>query len=427
MADLIKAAKDVFIYAFPLIVTEATHRGSDDKGFEHFRTFPTDSEKRVVKLNNDTLYSFAWTQLANTPYLVHIPKITERYYLFPILDAYTNVVESIGTRTPEHAEGDYILLYQDTAVPEGYENYIPIRLKDSLNTILLRIETRGKADYELVNKLQDSITIKPLYPEQVEPIDSSNGISPVKYSETVSTEEFFTLFAKLVKVNPIRDENIIKAFESLGYDKSTGEFSYVSLTEEQKAALEKGREIAFNEIKKAKRIEKNIVRNNGWLSIIGGVGTYGDDYVQRASTAYSGWGANIVQDSAYAVAFTDSDWNVLSNENTYRLHIEKDGYPHAAVFWSITLYGEPSKYPVSNKIDRFAINTYDVESGTVEKNEDGSLDIYISKNEPTDEHKRKNWLPAPTEEKNYSVSIRIYYPDELTIEGKWTPPTVTKI
>ena len=210
MADLIKAAKDVFIYAFPLIVTEATHRDSNDKGFEHFRTFPTDSEKRVVKLNNDTLYSFAWTQLANTPYLVHIPKITERYYLFPILDAYTNVVESIGTRTPEYAEGDYILLYQDTTIPEGYENYIPIRLKDSLNTILLRIETRGKADYEFVNKLQDSITIKPLYPEKVEPVDSSNGISPVKYSETVTAEEFFTLFAKLAKVNPIRDEGIIK-------------------------------------------------------------------------------------------------------------------------------------------------------------------------------------------------------------------------
>ena len=162
MANLKEQAKALYLYGFPLVVTEATHWGSDDKGFHHLRTFPTDKVNKIVKLNNDTLYSTAWTQLAQTPYLVHIPKITERYYLFPILDAYTNVVESIGTRTPDRAEGDYILLYQDTPVPAGYESYRVIRLQDSLNAVLLRIETRGKADYPVVNRIQDSITIRPL-------------------------------------------------------------------------------------------------------------------------------------------------------------------------------------------------------------------------------------------------------------------------
>lgn len=161
MANLKEQAKALYLYGFPLVVTEATHWGSDDKGFHHLRTFPTDKVNKIVKLNNDTLYSTAWTQLAQTPYLVHIPKITERYYLFPILDAYTNVVESIGTRTPDRAEGDYILLYQDTPVPAGYESYRVIRLQDSLNAVLLRIETRGKADYPVVNRIQDSITIRP--------------------------------------------------------------------------------------------------------------------------------------------------------------------------------------------------------------------------------------------------------------------------
>ena len=119
MANLKEQAKALYLYGFPLVVTEATHWGADDKTFQHLRTFPTDKVNKIVKMNNDTLYSTAWTQLARTPYLVHIPKITERYYLFPILDAYTNVVESIGTRTPDRAEGDYILLYQDTPVPAG--------------------------------------------------------------------------------------------------------------------------------------------------------------------------------------------------------------------------------------------------------------------------------------------------------------------
>lgn len=203
MKQLTEQAKALYLYGFSLVVTEITHWGSDDKSFHHLRTFPTDKVNKIVKMNNDTLYSTAWTQLAHTPYLVHIPKITERYYLFPILDAYTNVVASIGTRTPEQAEGDYLLLYQNTPVPEGYESYRVIRLKNSLNAILLRIETRGKEDYPIVNRIQDSITIRPLYPEQIRPVRQEPDVSPAAYVETISPAEFFTLFAALSVENPM--------------------------------------------------------------------------------------------------------------------------------------------------------------------------------------------------------------------------------
>ena len=196
-------------------------------------------------MNNDTLYSTAWTQLARTPYLVHIPKITERYYLFPILDAYTNVVESIGTRTPDRAEGDYILLYQDTPVPAGYESYRVIRLQDSLNAVLLRIETRGEADYPVVNQIQDSITIRPLYPERVRPVRQAPELSPAAYVETVSPKEFFTLFAALSAENPIWNEAYVQIFEQFGYDRTTGAFSWDDLTAEQQQALTEGSRLGF--------------------------------------------------------------------------------------------------------------------------------------------------------------------------------------
>lgn len=291
MANLKEQAKALYLYGFPLVVTEATHWGSDDKGFHHLRTFPTDKVNKIVKLNNDTLYSTAWTQLAQTPYLVHIPKITERYYLFPILDAYTNVVESIGTRTPDRAEGDYILLYQDTPVPAGYESYRVIRLQDSLNAVLLRIETRGKADYPVVNRIQDSITIRPLYPERVRPVRQAPEISPAAYIETVSPKEFFTLFAALSVENPIRNEAYVQIFEQFGYDRVTGTFPWDALTAEQQQALIEGSRLGFAEIQKGKRDPQYTVQHRGWLSVIGGVGTYGTDYLQRAETAYGGWGA----------------------------------------------------------------------------------------------------------------------------------------
>ena len=65
MSALTEKAKKLYIYAFPEIITEITHWGSDDKSFAHMREFPDHTNKKVVKMNNDTLYSLAWTQLVN--------------------------------------------------------------------------------------------------------------------------------------------------------------------------------------------------------------------------------------------------------------------------------------------------------------------------------------------------------------------------
>ena len=425
MSDLIKAAEKLYLYGFPLIVTEATHRGSDDKGLVHLRKFPTEKITKVVKLNMDTLYSLGWTQLRNTPYIAHIPKITERYYLFPIMDAYTNVVESIGTRTPDKAEGDYLLILDGEAVPEGYENYRIIRLKNSLNAVLLRIETRGKKDYELVNRIQDSITLKPLYEDRVEPVPPEPDKTPSAFAEELPAKDFFELFASLTADDPIDDEEYIRLFGLFGYDPDTNSFDYDSLSEDKKNALASGRENALSIIRKGRLDKNNIVRKRGWTAITGGVGRYGNDYLQRAVTAYAGWGANLIEDSAYISGYADDDGEPFSNSNSYKLHFEPDGYPHAAVFWSLTLYGEPSRYPVRNPIDRFAINTYDIQDGAVHKNNDGSLDIIISKDRPAGQN--ANWLPAPSDEERFTLVIRVYYPDELTVKGQWEPPAIRKI
>ncbi|MCD8011713.1 MAG: DUF1254 domain-containing protein [Lachnospiraceae bacterium] len=424
MTNLRKDAEDVFLYAYPLITTQATHLGADDKSFEHCREFPSSEYRRIVKLNMDTLYSYAWTQLKNSPYLIHIPKITERYFLFPIMDAYTNVIYSIGTRTPQMSSGDYIFLYRDEPVPKGYENYRVLRSEDSLNSILLRIETRGKTDYELVNRLQDQFIMKPLYPERILPVPSGNGIIPAEYPGTLSSEEYFTHFAELSADNPIKDADILQAFERLGYQKHTGAFDYSKATQQQKIALDQGMKDGMALLRQPGRFSDRVVRTNGWLTILGDAGTYGTNYLQRASTARTGWGANIPQDSLYSIATGDIDGNRFCSDKKYTLHIEVDGYPHAAVFWSITLYGERSKYPVKNRINRYSVNTYDIEQKRIEVNADGSLDLYITREEPQDEQKRKNWLPAPNDDEHFSLAIRNYWPDDISLEGGWDPPQV---
>jgi hypothetical protein len=58
----------------------------------------------------------------------------------------------------------------------------------------------------------------------------------------------------------------------------------------------------------------------------------------------------------------------------------------------------------------------------LKKNDDGSLTIYIQKDSPGKE-KESNWLPAP--DGPIYVVMRLYWPKEEALNGKWKPPAVT--
>ena len=419
-----EAADNVFLFGFPLVVTEISRWGLDGKGLVHKREFPNVKDQTIVKMNNDTLYSAVSTQLHKTPYIVHIPEINDRYYLFPIMDAYTNVVESIGTRTPEKSAGDYILLLEGSKVPEEYSSFRPIFLKNSLNSILLRIETRGRSDYEYIHSLQDKFIVKPVYPEKLEPVHEYVG-TVKDYVLRIKAEEFYSVLASAVLHNPINDKEVYEDFISIGYNPDTGTFAFDERSEEEKEALEGSVSQGIERLKNSHYNGKlKYYLQNGWFTVTAGLGVYGDDYITRAAVALTGWGANIPEDSIYSSALTDSKGNKFDSGKNYVLHFAPDGFPHASHFWSLTLYGEPSYYLTDNEINRYVINTYDVNDGTVKLGSDGSLDVYISRTRPSDPDKAANWLPAPKTEDHFSLVIRNYTPDEYTLEGKWIPPVV---
>lgn len=425
MSSLIEAARDVYLYGLPLVIGELTHRGTTDKGLYHFREFPTIKDPKLGMPNSDTLYTLGFMQLANTPYLLHIPEIRDRYFLFPILDAYNNVRFSLGTRT--NTWGDFILLYGDSPVPEGYENYQVLRSKDSFNGALMRIETRGKEDYEFVHKLQDSVSLTPLYPERVEPVLPDSGKEPNVEALGLSVEEFYTLFANLSEKNPIKKQDIADKFSLFGYERSTGNFQYGALSEEQRDALEKGKEAALITLQGTDSGSMRFTFVNGWVTTVGGLGCYDDDDITGAKVAVGGWGTNLVADSIYATAKLDSQNQPLLSSKSYKIHFEADGYPHAGAFWSLAIYGMPSGLVSSHESGRFSYNNSDIENGVIEKNEDGSLDIIVSKEEPQEPRERKNWIPAVFKDEQMCLTLRIYMPDQYTLDGKWNPPVITAI
>src|SRR5215471_21500649 len=93
--------------------------------FANAREYPTAAFRDVTAPNTDILYSTAWLDLSKEPYVLSLPDEDGRYFLIPMLDAYTNVFQVPGKRTT----GDKTQKYAITGpswtgkLPEGVTEY----------------------------------------------------------------------------------------------------------------------------------------------------------------------------------------------------------------------------------------------------------------------------------------------------------------
>ena len=91
------------------------------------------------------------------------------------------------------------------------------------------------------------------------------------------------------------------------------------------------------------------------------------------------------------------------------------------------MYDGKTQLLITNPIDRYLINSPMLPYRN--KNEDGSLTVYIQKGSPGDD-KQSNWLPAP--DGPIYLVMRLYWPKEKNPsilppgEGSWAPPGIVK-
>ena len=106
-------AVEAYVYGYPLVTMEMTRRvmtnGSEMGGsrapmghLTRVREYPNASFRDVTAPNADTLYTTAWVDVAKEPWVLSLPEADGRYYLFPMLDGWTNVFQSPGKRIPLH-------------------------------------------------------------------------------------------------------------------------------------------------------------------------------------------------------------------------------------------------------------------------------------------------------------------------------------
>ena len=431
-------ATDAYVYGYPLITMEMTRRIMTNVAapagtrapmgqFARLREYPNAAFRDVTAPNADTLYTIAWADVGKEPWVLSLPDMKGRYYLFPLLDSWTTVFQSPGARTTGTGAQTYAITgpgWKGT-LPAGVTEY---KSPTGIVWLLGRIYCTGTPeDYAAVHALQDQCRIVPLgswgkdYTPPAGTVDPSVDMKKAVREQVNALDavSYFTLLAELMKTNPpvAADTAAVARFARIGLVPGQ-DFDRTKLKADFVARIP---HVAFDRIMLQLKVGKAVKNVNGWLyDTVTGI--YGTDYLNRALVTAIGLGANRPQDAIYPMSLKNADGNDYDGANKYVMRFAKGQLPPVKGFWSLTMY-DADFFFVANPLNRYSISARQ----KLKENADGSTNLYIQ-NESPGADKESNWLPAP--KGKFQLMLRLYWPNETPpsiIDGTWSPPPAKKV
>jgi hypothetical protein len=444
--EALAIATDAYVYFYPLVTMDVTRKqltnmepgkgiGGPANAFANIPAFPAADMRAVVRPNFDTLYSSGYLDMMKEPVVISVPDTAGRFYLIPMLDMWSDVFASPGSRTTGTQAGNFLV------VPPNWRPDLRDRLVEEFKLpketqvihaptphvwVIGRTKTDGPPDYAAVHKIQAGFKITPLseWGKPARAIDtridpSIDMKTPPKIQvDTMAGEKYFAYASELLKVNPphVTDEPILAQMKRIGIEPGKS-FDISQADPVVKKAIEAAPEAAQKLMEWKVATLARVV--NGWSMNTDTMGVYGNYYLKRAIVTQVGLGANLPEDAIYPLNLADDTGKPLDGANKYTIRFDKGSAPPVNGFWSVTLY-DTEGFQVGNSLNRFAVSSW----MPFKRDPDGSLTLYFQ-NESPGADKEANWLPAP--KGAFNLTMRLYGPQSDALTGKWNPPPVTRV
>ncbi|EQC0678239.1 DUF1254 domain-containing protein, partial [Listeria innocua] len=395
--------------------------------------------REIPSPNTDTVYVGLTFNVKKEPLVLDIPAgEPDRYYVVPFYDAYTNVFESLGTRTNKTEGGTYLIVAPDFTgdIPEGMK---VIKAPTYIGTVIGRYLVKGKEDLPNVVAIHKQIKVATLsewqsnnIPESVWALDDPKGddkiIIPDYQNDPQAYWEAVNEILPLAPVSEISKEDFEK-FSEFGITQSgfkPNESNIKDLYEGTNEGWNQLKQIA-TDVDSAKKMGVNFFESNNWSwSSVGsdpentGKRNYGTEYELRSWVNLLYYGMLPPQEALYPTAYVDQNKEKLHGQNQYEFTININNQPNFNKgFWSVTLYDmEGYFYDNAPKIYKLSDRTKGIKI-----KENGDITIRISHEKPSD--LEVNWLPAPLD--NFYLMLRSYLPIPSLVSGEYSIQPVVKI
>lgn len=447
-----------------------------------------DTGSTIVSPNTSVLYANGFMDLSVNPYLVSYPQ-SSSYNVLQIMDAYTNVQASVGSRV--NTCGSVVLYYANASYAEQVKAAYPnnsIAIYTPQAWLIGRVavdayavqtqngvpQTPYQSLYGVASSalaLWQSQNVMSQYNlKALTNFTNTNGGSVQQSSASTanSATQFFTNLSAAIAqnkllVNYAGVNNGALNMTSNVYDQAAifNHFSLIGLTSsgydaslltpDQKSLVSTGYTDAITAIGYIAAGSGATAATNYW-SINTTLGQYKPDYagwITAAATAKVGLGANLPADGTYPQLTVDSSAVTLTGAggNSYSLNFSSVGIPPITAnngFWSVTVYDS------NNNIYSSTTNTYYYTSqvggvyalGSIQLAAMGGVPtLYFQNSVPSVSTQLPYWIPVPSGV--FSVIMRLYNPVAANTAGvstilnpfngissasspQWIPPAIVK-
>jgi hypothetical protein len=427
---------EAVIWGMPAVNYERMLQAAHDNGAKAnqivYWSRPVNWKNQTLTPNPDTIYLNPFYDTTKGPVVVEIPPADADHVIVGSFDvAWQNALADVGPAGADKGKGAKYLL-----TPPGYKDkapagYIVLPSETYRGFVILRSNFKSRSDADTKSAVEHGKRVK-IYPLGGNP-DSTVFVDTYDkpFDATIPYDAtFFELLNRFVQTEPwlTRDKVMIDVLKTIGIEKGK-QFSPDEKTKRVlAAAVREAREVI------ALKYEAGFTppfyegtrwglpippeTRDGLSSGFADPNEYGID--GRAVTYHMAYFSPKVFGGGqfYLLNISDRAGKPLEGNKTYRLTVPANA--PIEQYWSATAYDRQT-HALIREVSRPSLASNDT---AVQKNPDGSVDIYFGPKAPAG--KESNWVPTDPKGQ-FELLFRLYGPKKEFFEKAWKLPDVEEV
>jgi hypothetical protein len=416
---------------FELLYDSLVKAGGDWNQTVYWSRLP-DWKNQTLTPNPDVIYVFPFYDTSNGPMVLEIPPASGTSSITgSVDDAWQNAIEDVGPAGVDKGKGGKYLI-----TPPGYTQktpagYIPMPSSTFAGMVILRSNIGTGSDVDIANAVAYGKQVKlyPLAQAANPPATTFVDAADTVYDNTIPYDvRFFERLHAFVQREPWleRDRAMIDLLRSIGIERGKPFQPDASMQAVLKdgaadahAWLDAKYDAGFTPYYDGHRWALPAVPEaiEGMSTNFAKPESYATD-ARGMMYSYGYFSAkHLGQGQFYLMTTKDKDGQSLDGGRTYRLSVPANA--PVSLYWSATVYDRSTHALIRDQKWSSRAST----TQGLQKNADGSTDVYFGPQAPTG--KDANWIPTRAGGR-FEVLFRLYGPQKPLFDKTWVLPDIEK-